>query len=427
MKFAHQIDIPSGMKTAVFLLGEGVFQEIPALWNEFFPGKTPWIIADENTWRAAGEAVSVAFQKGNIQEEKAKIFPGTPRLMPKRGIADELAVDLYGGTIPVAVGNGVINDLCKCAAGLAGVPYLCIPTAASVDGYTTAGATILDHGVKANFKCPPPLAIVAETGVLERAPKSMLACGYGDLFSKITAGAEWLLADALGIEPIDPAVWKLVQEPLRDNLSDPADVQRIFRGLANTGYSMQLYHDSRPAAGSEHLFSLIWDMEQLNVNGREIPHGIQVGVATLAVVKLCEFIIHTPVEKARATAKPFVSKKERISEIDRLLSKGCYGGAKDIALEKFLEGAAAVERRERIFQKWESFQSLLKKQLYPSAEVENMLKQAGAVPDYREIGLTQDDYLDTPRRAQLIRKRYMVLDVLYESGLLDSAVGTLEV
>ena len=56
-----------------------------------------------------------------------------------------------------------------------------------------------------------------------------------------------------------------------------------------------------------------------------------------------------------------------------------------------------------------------------------MLKQAGAVTDYREIGLTQDDYLDTPRRAQLIRKRYMVLDVLYESGLLDPAVGTLKV
>lgn len=425
MKFAHQIDIPSGMKTAVFLLGEGVFQELPALWNEFFPGKTPWIIADENTWRAAGEAVSAAFRQGNIPEKTAKIFPGTPRLMPKREIADELAANLHDGTIPVAVGNGVINDLCKCAASLADVPYLCIPTAASVDGYTTAGATILENGVKANFKCPPPRAIVADAGVLERAPKSMLACGYGDLFSKITAGAEWLLADALGIEPIDPVVWKLVQEPLRENLSDPADVQRIFRGLANTGYSMQLYHDSRPAAGSEHLFSLIWDMEQLNVNGREIPHGIQVGVATLAVVKLCEFIIRTPVGKAREMAKPFVSKEERSSEIDRLLSRNCYGGAKDVAIEKFLEGPAAVERRELIFQKWELLQALLKKQLYPSSEVERMLKLAGAVTDYREIGLTREQYLDTPRRAQLIRKRYMVLDVLYETGLLDPAVETL--
>lgn len=425
MKFAHQIDIPAGMKTAAFLLGEGVFGEIPALWRELFPGKTPWIIADENTWRAAGDAVSAVFKAGGVAEKSAKVFPGTPRLAPRREIADDLAAGLQGGAVPVAVGNGVINDLCKCAASLAGVPYLCIPTAASVDGYTTAGATILQGGVKANFKCPPPLAIVADTGVLERAPKSMLSCGYGDLFSKVIAGAEWLLADALGIEPIDPTVWKLVQEPLREYLSDPTDVQRIFKGLANTGYSMQLYNDSRPAAGSEHLFSLIWDMEQLNIDGREIPHGIQVGVATIAVVKLCEFIMGTPVGKAREMARPFASRAERSAEIDRLLASGCYGGAKDVAMAKFLEGEAAAERREQIFGKWETLQSLLAKQLYPSAEVERMLARAGAVTDYRQIGLTRENYLDTPRRAQLIRKRYMVLDVLYETGLLDESIATL--
>lgn len=425
MKYTCQIDIPEGMKTVVFLLGAGVYQQLPILWNDLFPGKMPWIIADENTWRAAGEAVSSAFEAGMIAEKTAKIYPGTPRLLPKREIAEELAVGVQDGSVPVAVGNGVINDLCKCAAGLANVPYLCVPTAASVDGYTSAGATIMDCGVKANFKCSPPLAIVADTEVLERAPKSMLASGYGDLFSKITAGAEWLLADALGIESIDSTVWKLVQEPLRENLSDPTNVQRIFRGLANTGYSMQLYHDSRPAAGSEHLFSLIWDMEQLTVNGREIPHGIQVGVATLAVVKLCEFIIDTTVDRARAMASAPVSRAERSAEIDRLLVKGCYGGAKDIAMAKFLEGAAALERRELIFRNWERMQALLKNQLYSSEQVKNMLTQAGAITDYTQIGLTREHYLDTPRRAQLIRKRYMVLDVLYETGLLEAAIDTL--
>ena len=32
----------------------------------------------------------------------------------------------------------------------------------------------------------------------------------------MTAGADWIVADALGVEPIDATVWALVQGPLRD-------------------------------------------------------------------------------------------------------------------------------------------------------------------------------------------------------------------
>ena len=49
----------------------------------------------------------------------------------------------------------------------------------------------------------------------------MTASGYGDLLGKIPAGADWLIADALGIETIDPGVWDLVQGPLRASLARP--------------------------------------------------------------------------------------------------------------------------------------------------------------------------------------------------------------
>ena len=64
--------------------------------------------------------------------------------------------------------------------------------------------------------CPAPLALVADLDVLGAAPAGMTASGYGDLLGKVTAGADWLVADALGVEPIDATVWSLVQGPLRD-------------------------------------------------------------------------------------------------------------------------------------------------------------------------------------------------------------------
>ena len=62
------------------------------------------------------------------------------------------------------------------------------------------------------------------------APAGMNASGYADLLAKLTAGADWIVADALGIEPIDPPSWQMVQANLRDWLSDPTIVDNTFRG-----------------------------------------------------------------------------------------------------------------------------------------------------------------------------------------------------
>jgi len=54
--------------------------------------------------------------------------------------------------IPVAVGSGTINDLVKLAAHQSGRSYLCVATAASMDGYTAFGASITHQGAKQTFQ-----------------------------------------------------------------------------------------------------------------------------------------------------------------------------------------------------------------------------------------------------------------------------------
>ena len=53
--------------------------------------------------------------------------------------------------------------------------------------------------------------MVADIEILRAAPKDLTAAGYADLAAKVTAGADWIMADALGAEPIDAQAWRIVQ------------------------------------------------------------------------------------------------------------------------------------------------------------------------------------------------------------------------
>ena len=91
----------------------------------------------------------------------------------------------------------------KLAAHRTGRQYLCVATAASMDGYTAYGRRSRTTGSKQTFDCPAPRAVVADIDVIAAAPPELTASGYADLLAKITAGADWIVADALGVEPID--------------------------------------------------------------------------------------------------------------------------------------------------------------------------------------------------------------------------------
>ena len=421
------ITIPPGLETESFVLEADALRHAPEILRKHWgAGPDAWIVADENTWTAAGEKLNAIFEEAGIGRCAPYLFPGRPILHATVEHVDELLAAFPENCVPVAVGGGTVNDLVKRASGVKGVRYCCVPTAPSVDGYTSYGAALNVDGLKKTLPCPAPLAIVADTAVLDSAPPEMFAAGYADLMAKIPAGADWIVVDQLGMEPVRPDVWELVQTPLRDNLSDPADVRRVFLGLAATGYSMQLYRDSRPASGAEHLMSHIWEMENLTFNGDSVSHGFKVSVGTVASTALYEALFSLTEKEARRHAEPGLPRAAREAEIDALLIRGCYGAeAKEIALSKFLEGEKLAERRELIYRNWDALKERTQKQLYPLAELKAMLKAAHCPASPAEIGLESGQYVHGVAAAQLIRKRYTILDLVYELGLSKALLAAL--
>ena len=409
-----------------------------------FPQQPAVIVADERTWEIAGKAVSASLQSAGHPLAEPIILPGTPELRPTytrvEEVRDLLAAPSSGSRpVPVAVGSGTINDLTKRAADEIGLPYTVVATAASMDGYTASGASLVHDGVKQTFPCTAPVMVIADLDIVCAAPAAMTASGYGDLIGKITAGADWLLADALGIEPLIPDVWAMVQGPLKATLhdparlhegSDPAAVEQIFLGLVITGLAIQATGSSRPASGSDHQFSHFWEMQGLSHDGRTVSHGFKVALGTLASTLLYEELLKT--DLAALDIDETVSRWPSLAALEdnvRQTQPAHLPHMGERALEevraKYVERDEIARRLRTLKDVWPELRDRLCDQLIPSKELRHLLRAAGCPTTPEEVGLTRDQLRTSYTAARQIRRRYTVLDLALETGLFQPAVDAL--
>src|SRR6185437_5906814 len=274
---------------------------LPGVLERAAPAGSYAIVADANTWEAAGARLAAMLKSAAVPLDAPFVLAGRPRVKASAEISRDLAASLRAGkALPIAVGSGVVNDLVKHAAEKAGTPYVCVPTAASMDGYAASGAALREGGFKRTLPCAAPVAVVADLDVIASAPAVMGAWGYGDLVGKLVAGVDWIVADALGEEALDPGPFAMVQDNLSAWLRHPAGVRGrdrnaldgLMRGLLMAGLAMQAHGNSRPASGSDHQFAHLWEMEELALDGQPVSHGACVGVGCVSMVAVYEWLLH---------------------------------------------------------------------------------------------------------------------------------------
>jgi glycerol-1-phosphate dehydrogenase [NAD(P)+] len=304
-------------------IAEGARYAVADKFRELFGDSESMVIADKNTFRAAGQDVFDSLRAAGRRCCEPLVLEADG-LFAEYSYVEHIQRAVAGSeAIPIAVGSGSINDLTKLAAHLCGRQYLAVATAASMDGYTAFGASITREGSKQTFDCPAPLGVVADLEVIAAAPEGLNASGYADLVAKCPAGADWILADALGVDPIDPANWEMVQSRLRYWMEDAAGIRernvealrRLTTSLMITGFAMQAACSSRPVSGAEHQFSHLWDMEHHTYLGSAPSHGFKVGIGSLASLALYEVLMDTDFQQldveAAAEAWPDAATYER--------------------------------------------------------------------------------------------------------------------
>jgi glycerol-1-phosphate dehydrogenase [NAD(P)+] len=338
--------------------------------------------------------------------------------------------------VPVVVGSGTLNDITKLASHLAGRQYMVVATAASMDGYTSFGAAITRDGFKQTMACPAPRAVLADLDTLAAAPPGMTASGYGDLLGKVTAGADWILAGALEAEPIEPQAWALVQHSLRKwtgrpemlSRGDRQAVEDLFEGLILTGIAMQISGSSRPASGTEHRFSHLWEMQALGHEAAAVPHGFKVGVGTLAAAALYERVLARDLGKI--DVETICSRWPSRAEVERSVRAAhdipeIAENAVEQSLAKYVDADGLRSRLVLLRERWPAIRARLQAQLLPVVELRGMLLAAGAPTAPAEIGISPSQLRASYDLARTIRSRYTVLDLVYEAGILDQCVREL--
>jgi glycerol-1-phosphate dehydrogenase [NAD(P)+] len=276
-------------------IGNSVYIELAAFasYKEF---KHAVIIADENTYQAAGKSLSDSLEETGIRVSLSIITPDENNDV----VADEISLVQALVEIPVetdviiAVGAGTLHDIARFCSTKMKVPFISVPTAPSVDGFTSMGAPLIVRGVKTTFQMAAPIALFADLSVLKASPRKMTAAGFGDMLAKYTSLADWKFGHLVKGEPYCPLVAAITREALEscvENVekvaaSDEEGIQILIEALIKSGLAMLVFGQSHPASGGEHHLSHYWEMDFLKRKRPAVLHGAKVGVSTVLLAEV---------------------------------------------------------------------------------------------------------------------------------------------
>ncbi|TDQ42760.1 sn-glycerol-1-phosphate dehydrogenase [Aureibacillus halotolerans] len=340
--------------------------------------KHPLIVADQRTYLAIGEQTKHVLEAEGIQTESCIIQDDERNevLANEEAIIEVLLQVSDQTDVIIAAGAGTIHDIVRFVAYQKNIPFVSVPSAASVDGFTSKGAPIVLRGFKKTIQTVAPEALFADLGVLVNAPRAMTAAGFGDMLGKWTSLADWKVSSWLKQEPYDEQGAQLTEKALHncleaiDNLTTPTKegIKTLMESLVVSGLVMMALDHSRPASGAEHHLSHVWEMQHLKHRHPQWLHGAKVGVACGIIIDLYQQLSH---QSCPHNATPTL--RERWTDIEHL------------------------------------FQSLP-----PSAEIQRWLHLVGGPGTFAELGGTPSLLHEGLTLAHTIRDRYTGLRLAHE-------------
>ncbi|MCL2068715.1 MAG: sn-glycerol-1-phosphate dehydrogenase [Oscillospiraceae bacterium] len=315
-----------GMDIRKILLEPGALEQVPQVISELGLSGKAAIICDRNTWNAAGKRVSRLLPEHHIiMIERDSIHPDE-RLVAD--IENMLPSDIDSIGYIVGVGGGVITDTAKyIGKHHGGIPVVLIPTAASVDGFAANSSIMTFNNFKHPLTTQSAAAIIADTNVLCAAPYRLTASGLGDLLGKYIALADWKIASLVTGEAVCPRIYGMVDEALMRAVkvidkvkeNDPDAIEALMYALILSGLTIQMWGNSRPASGAEHMLAHVWELALFSPDTGFL-HGETVGVGTVICKKLYEKLIEAVGERPREFFVPYKgfpheSLREKLGEI----------------------------------------------------------------------------------------------------------------
>ena len=413
------------------VVGKGVVNRLPEFVKKY--GKKAFVVADVNTFAAAGEKVSSLLKDAQIPFGSFVFKDAALEPDEKAVGAAFMHLDPSCDVI-VGVGSGVINDICKIVSNVSSRPYIIVATAPSMDGYASATSSMSRDGVKISLNSRCADVIIGDTDLLKTAPMHMLRSGLGDMLAKFVSIAEWRIAHIITGEYYCEEVAQLIRSAVKkcvDNAEgllarEKAAIEAVFEGLVIGGVAMAYAGVSRPASGVEHYFSHVWDMRGLEFGTKVDLHGIQCAMATMKAVELYERVMAVTPDYAKA--KAYVDAFD-LEEWNRCLRAFLGSSAETMIELEQKEGkyrkATHAARFAIIEKNWEAILQILREELPDKEELCKLMDAVGISRDLTTIGVSREDAKQTFRATKDIRDKYVLSRLAWDLGILDELCESL--
>jgi glycerol-1-phosphate dehydrogenase [NAD(P)+] len=279
----HRINLPSKV-----LVGSRILHRIPEYLEEAKVTReyNVGIVTGPTTYKVAGHIVEEALANAGYNVRVWKLSDASVKTAEK--LAEEARS--MGITVYLGVGGGRSIDLAKYSSATNNGYFISIPTAASHDGIASPFASLKGTGRPTSVKAQTPYAIIADIDVISKAPIRLNRAGVGDLIGKLTSVKDWRLAHRLKGEYYGEYAAQLALLSAKHVLryheaiasGNPDGVRVLIEALISSGVAMCIAGSSRPASGSEHLFSHALD---ILAPGKAL-HGEQVAIGTIMMLYL---------------------------------------------------------------------------------------------------------------------------------------------
>lgn len=299
-------------KTMVFpreiIVGHNTTSQIADLCNRIVRGNSALIVADKLTRKISGDEIAKILNKANYNTKQKIVSQATvDEVNNLIDFANKNYTDIL-----IGVGGGSIIDVTKLASYEIKKPFISVPTCASHDGIASPRASLKHRAGSVSKTAVSPVAILADTSVIVKAPYRMLASGCADVVSNISAVKDWKLAAKLKDEEYSThaAVLATTAAELVMDHSDEIgpniekSVWFAVKAMIISGVAMSVAGSTRPASGAEHMFSHMLDHLGPGIllkgrKGKRPLHGEQCGVGAI----MMECLRDGDWEKIRDTLK----------------------------------------------------------------------------------------------------------------------------
>ena len=378
------------------VMSANALEQLPTVISELGEFKKVVMICDYNTYEVAGKhAEELCDFSRVIKLDPVGLHPTEKAVAT---VNEGLDADLL-----VAVGSGTIHDITRYVAFTRGINFVSVPTAASVDGYVSNVAVMTWCGTKKTLPAVPPIAMVADTNIIAKAPYELTASGIGDMIGKYTALFDWRFAHMLTGEYICDRIIDMEEAALRevvDNLEaikaqDTNAIEALMYALVLSGLAMQMVGNSRPASGAEHHISHFIEMGVM-VKNNEAYHGEKVGVATALVVERYFDVLAKDLAERDFLERP---------DSNETVLRSRFGELADELIKENTPDPLLLVDKKILLEKWSDIQKLANDTLPNAQKVREFLASSGCSVTLTDIKVDEAIKNDIVSLSPLVRNR----------------------